>query len=303
MTTNFDLRLKELLNEYTPASLMDTFGGASEKISKKIQELPSKSQHWAPLQKLSPETRINIINNIIKYVFEDNDENTYSLTINDEDELKLAIETAIKRTAMENPEFKAAGKWAVKFLVDRLSNKDLLGNVKYTTEGGKELIKDKDVTQSEVRSALKKAIERADKDISNTSPKEDVEGEETAPSHTSSVEYNPNAEYYLKKYPELPSGTLKEDVRAIYERVSGLAGETLTGKEFVKFFERYKFGIKEIKQLLKANILEPAETEVVPGDVSGLDVPEDEYIDNLTRDARRDHENSGYNDRHGIDFG
>ena len=74
-------------------------------------------------------------------------------------------------------------------------------------------------------------------------------------------------------------------------------------KEFVKFFERYGFGIKEVKQLLKANVLEPAETEAAPGDVSGFDVSEEDYIDSLTKDARKDYESSGFNDRHGIDFG
>jgi hypothetical protein len=281
---------------------MDTFGGTSEKIAKKIQDLPTKSQHWGPLQKLSPEIRINIINNIIKYVFEDNDEHTYSLAINDESDLKQAIETAIKRTAAENPEFKAAGKWAIKFLVDRLSNKELLGNVKYTTEGGKELIRDKDVTQAEVKIALKKAIQKADEDtlehLMHPASKEDKEKVEVV-----SHEYNPHAEYRLKTYDEMASGNLKDDLSAIYERVSGLAGETLTGKEFVKFFERYGFGIKEVKQLLKANVLELAETEAAPGDVSGFDVSEEDYIDNLTKDARKDYESSGFNDRHGIDFG
>jgi hypothetical protein len=280
---------------------MDTFGGTSEKIAKKIEDLPTKSQHWGPLQKLSPEARMVIIKNIIRYIFEDNDENTYSLAINNEDDLKTAIELAVRKAANQNPEFKAKGKWAIKFLVDRLSNKELLGNVKYTTEAGKEIVSDKDITQAEVKIALKKAIEKADEDIldhkSNVSPHKEEE------SQSSLHEYNPRAEYYLKKYEEIISGSLKEDLRAVYERVSGLGGETLTGKEFVSFFERYGFGIKEVKQLLKANVLEPAETEVIAGDSKGFDIPEDEYIDSLTKDARRDYEEAGFKSRYGIDFG
>ena len=160
MTKNFDTLLESMLSEMMPASMYDDMGTATSKISKKIEELPGQSQHWGPLQKLSPEIRQQIVKAIIQNVFPDNDENTYSIAIDTPQQLKAAIADAVKEVALENPEFKASSKWAAKFLADRLSNKDLLGNVKYTTMSGEETIK-KDVTQKEVKQALNKALEEA----------------------------------------------------------------------------------------------------------------------------------------------
>jgi hypothetical protein len=303
MTKNFDSYLKILLNEYTPASLMDTLGGTSDKISKKIEELPGKSQHWSPLQTLSPEARKHIINNIIKYVFEDNDENTYSSSINNDEDLKAAISLALRKTAAENPEFKATGKWAVKFLTDRLANKELLGNVKYTNDDGEEIKTDKKVTQTEVKNALKRAIENtgSEDDLDELDSTGEIEIPEETPKRNAI--FNPRSEFYLKRYEQIPAGTLKGDALAVYERVSGLAGEVLTGKDFLKFFERYNLGVKDLQNLLNHGILEFADSDVEGGDDFGLDMSEEDYIEDLTKHARRDFENSGFNDRHGIDFG
>jgi len=156
MTSKFDTLLAEMM----PATMYDDLGTATSKITKKIAELPGKSQHWGPLQKLSPETQSQIVQSIIKHIFADNDENTYSLAIDDSDQLKVAIQDAIKEVSAKNPEFKATSKWAAKFLADRMSNKDLLGNVKYTTMSGEDAIR-KDVTQKEIKQALRKALEEA----------------------------------------------------------------------------------------------------------------------------------------------
>jgi hypothetical protein len=155
---SFDKLIEQYLTELMPAELGMGAAPMAKKVTQKVSELPGKSQHWSPLQKLSPEIREKVIHAIIQKVFTDNDENTYSLTIDDAAGLKNAIQSAVKEVAAENPEFKAGGKWAIKFLADRLSNKDLLGNVKYTTASGKETVK-KDVTQKEVKQALNKALE------------------------------------------------------------------------------------------------------------------------------------------------
>ena len=156
MTSKFDTLLAEMM----PATMYDDLGTMTSKVTKKIADLPGKSQHWGPLQKLSPEIQSQMVQSIIKHVFPDNDENTYSLTIDNSEQLKVAISDAVKEVSVKNPEFKASAKWAAKFLADRMSNKDLLGNVKYTTMSDDESIK-KDVAQKEVKQALKKALEEA----------------------------------------------------------------------------------------------------------------------------------------------
>jgi len=160
MTNSFDTFLESLLNELMPAELAGGFGPTVKSVAKKVKELPGKSQHWSPLQKLDPKTREEITSAIIKKVFADNDENTYALAIDNIQQLRAAIINAIREVASENPEFKAGSKWAAKFLADRLANKELLGNVKFVTTGGKKIAK-KEVTQKEVKKALNKALEEA----------------------------------------------------------------------------------------------------------------------------------------------
>ena len=159
MTKNFNALVESLLAEMMPASMMDDFGGMSSKVAKKIEDLPGKSPHWGPLQKLSPETRNELIRAIISNVFTEKD-NTYAPLIDNPEQLKNAIKAAVSKVAQANPEFKATGKWAVQFLADRLANKELLGNVKYTSSGGQEI--KKEVTQKEMKAALDKALQSAD---------------------------------------------------------------------------------------------------------------------------------------------
>lgn len=166
MTQKFDSLVKTFLTELVPADFLGDVGQTVSNVNKKVSELPGKSQHWGPLQKLDSETREKIVDAIIKKVFPDNDENTYSLTINNIDDLKNTIQSVIREVASENPEFKANSKWAAKFLADRLANKELFGNVKYTTSDGKEAIK-QNITQKEVRKALNKALEEKPYDENN----------------------------------------------------------------------------------------------------------------------------------------
>lgn len=157
MTKNFDALLESMLQEMMPASMEDGFGPGemTSAVSKKIEDLPGKSQHWGPLQKLSAEDRQKIIRVIINNVFTEKG-NTYTPMADDRNQLKELIKSAIVKATKDHPEFKAGGKWAVQFLADRLANEELLGKVKYTTEGGEEI--KKDVTQKELTAALNKAL-------------------------------------------------------------------------------------------------------------------------------------------------
>jgi hypothetical protein len=157
MTKTFDALLESMLAEMMPASMMDDFGPGemASAVGKKINDLPGKSQHWGPLQKVSAGDRHRIIRAIINNVFTEKG-NTYTPMADDKDQLKELIKSAITKATKENPEFKAGGKWAVQFLADRLANEELLGKVKYATEGGKEI--KKDVTQKELKAALNAAL-------------------------------------------------------------------------------------------------------------------------------------------------
>ena len=158
MTKNFDTLIEGLLTKLiseAPVSMEGSPEEMASAVSRKIETLPGKSQHWGPLQKLSAGDRERIIRSIIKSVFTERG-HTYTPMADDPEQLKELVKSAITKATKDNPAFKAGGKWAVQFLADRMTNKDLLGNVKYTTEGGQEI--KKDVTQKEMKAALNKAL-------------------------------------------------------------------------------------------------------------------------------------------------
>lgn len=250
MTKDFDSLFESLLSEMMPAELMGGFGPTAKKVAQKVKELPGKSQHWGPLQKLEPKQREEIAGAIIKKVFADNDENTYALAVDDVQQLRSAIISAVKDVAAENPEFKAGSKWAAKFLADRLANKELLGNVKFTTTDGKKIAK-KEVTQKEVKKALNKALEEAPK--------------------TSSEEEN----VVYRKAADFPS-----DDRALVKAFNKLPDNDIAWSDVVS-----KIGQEAAEALKKQGAIieiigaeeEPDEEKEIPAlDVMGDD--DDEYI-------------------------
>ena len=175
MTNNFDTLLEQMLSEMMPADIegMGGLGGAVERIKKGVPEGEAKG-HWAPLQKLSPEDRNSVLEQIFKEVFSEKG-NTYAPTVDNPEELHGAIQSAIQKIS-GSTELKAAAKYASKFLADRMMTL-LKNNVKYTTSSGVESLQ-KEMTQKEFKQALKQALDEAPK--SEIAPEAEKE-EETDP--------------------------------------------------------------------------------------------------------------------------
>jgi flagellar hook-basal body complex protein FliE len=79
-------------------------------------------------------------------------------TVDNPKELHGAMQAAIQNVSGKT-DLKASGKWAAKFLADRIMTL-LKNNVKYTSAGGEEVIQ-KEMTQKEFKQALNKALEQA----------------------------------------------------------------------------------------------------------------------------------------------
>ena len=158
MTKEFDTLLEQMLSEMMPADIegIGGLGGAVERIKKGVPEGEPKG-HWAPLQKLSPEDRDKVLEQIFKEVFSEKG-NTYAPTVDNPEELHGAIQSAIQKIS-GSTELKAAAKYASKFLADRMMTL-LKNNVKYTTSSGVESLQ-KEMTQKEFKQALKQALEEA----------------------------------------------------------------------------------------------------------------------------------------------
>jgi len=136
-------------------------GVGPDVVSSKIKSSAEQSEgkgHWAPLR--DAEGREEITNAIIAKVFREKG-NTYSSDIHDKDQLHSAIQKAIQELAQENGTFKAGGKWASKFLADRIVT-TLKPFLTFTTTDGEE-VKKQPTTQKEIKQALNKALEKAAK--------------------------------------------------------------------------------------------------------------------------------------------
>jgi len=216
-------------------------------VAKKVPS--EKSQHWGPIQKLDDASRQEVIHAIIKHVFTDNENNTYSSIIDTPEELKNAIKDAIKEVASSNPAFAktlGSGKWAVQFLADRLSNKELLGNVKYTSAGGEEL--KKDATQKEVKAALNQAV--ADLQNPEVQKAKIEKGLEKTP-RAASEGFNPRREYTLEPISaKVVSGFSEEEKAALKAFESTGAEESASGRELKSALPRYGVQGLEIEKIL-----------------------------------------------------
>lgn len=176
MTKTFDTLFEQMLSEMMPADISGFeggMGGAVKHIKAGVPEGEAKG-HWAPLQKLSDEDRNVILGEIFKEVFSER-ENTYSPMTDSPEELHGAIQTAIQKVS-GSTSLKASGKWAAKFLADRIMT--LLKNkVQYTTAGGEEAVQ-KEMTQKEFKQALNKALQEAP-ESAPTKEEEEEPAEET----------------------------------------------------------------------------------------------------------------------------
>ena len=297
MTNKFDALLNNLLSEMAATTNYDP-SSMGDKISQKVSDLPGNSQHWKYLQQMSADVRKDIVKKIIQNVFTDNEDNTYSLSIDNVGDLKTAIIAAIKRVSETNPEFKATSSTIIKFLADRLANKELLGNVKYTTARGEDIVLDKDVTQQDVKNALKRALSPDSVEDGDSEQEEPS----TEPSEVSSSKqsYNPSKDYYLKKYEEIKSGTLKGDLQVAYDRLEAFSGEVHSGSEFAKILKNSNLPLSFLRQLFDLDILELADEDLPDaGDTKGFDETEQDYMERITKGAREDYDKSSPASRFG----
>lgn len=277
MTKNFDALLESMLAEMMPASMMDDFGPGemTAAVGKKVEELPGKSQHWGPLQKLNSEDRSRIIRAIINNVFTEK-ENTYTPMADDRNQLKELIKNAIVKATKDHPEFKAGGKWAVQFLADRLANEELLGKVKYTTEGGEEI--KKDVTQKEMNAALNKALA----DTKGQSVwKKSSQLEETPVEEEPAVEEAPEEEAVEDKQVQtvyIKAADLSSDDSDLQKAFNKLPDDAeMSWEEVIK-----KIGTSKALALLDAGGLSEEEKEIEAGEeeeIPALDAADDEAPD------------------------
>lgn len=252
MTKNFDTLLEQMLSEMMPADIEGLgFGGTIERIKSGVPEGEAKG-HWSPLQKLSPEDRETVLGEIFKEVFSEKG-NTYAPTVDNPEELHGAIQSAIQNVSSKTG-LKASGKWAAKFLADRIMTL-LKNNVKYTTAGGEEEVQ-KEMTQKEFKQALNKALEEAPAtgEVPETEeevPEREEKNVETV--YTKAADLDSDDADLQKAFNKLPDDKEMswEEVLKTVGMTKGMAlldagGLTETEKEIEAGEEEYGSDIKEL---------------------------------------------------------
>jgi len=261
MTKQFDTLLEQMLSEMMPADIegLGGLGGAVKHIKAGVPEGEAKG-HWAPLQKLSNEDREAVLGEIFKEVFSEK-ENTYAPTVDNPEELHGAIQSAIQNVSGKTG-LKASGKWAAKFLADRIMTL-LKNNVKYTTSSGVESLQ-KEMTQKEFKQALSKALEEAPEEA----PTEEAPTEEPAKEET-----DENVEKVYTKAADLESDDA--DLQKAFSKLP--ADKEMSWEEVVKAIR-----MTPALALLDAGGLIETEKEIEAGEedeVQALDFDEEDDTD------------------------
>lgn len=261
MTKQFDTLLEQMLSEMMPADIegLGGLGGAVKHIKGGVPEGEAKG-HWAPLQKLSNEDREAVLGEIFKEVFSEK-ENTYAPTVDNPEELHGAIQSAIQNVSGKTG-LKASGKWAAKFLADRIMTL-LKNNVKYTTSSGVESLQ-KEMTQKEFKQALSKALEEAPE----KAPTEEAPTEEPAKEET-----DENVEKVYTKAADLESDDA--DLQKAFSKLP--ADKEMSWEEVVKAIR-----MTPALALLDAGGLIETEKEIEAGEedeVQALDFDEEDDTD------------------------
>jgi hypothetical protein len=225
---------------------------------------------------------------------------------NSEDQYRNAIKDALAEVIAdikdENPELKVPGADAVKGYTARVISQLGQAVKEYGSKVSPEKVKSAVVSAEEGD-----ASEDSEVEVSDEAP------EVEKPAKAAPASYNPRRDYYLKNREEIPSGTLKGDLDVIYDRLSGIAGEVVTGEDIENTLR--KSGTEQgkitsyLRKLVDAGVLEPAAEEgsgggaaLETGDENMRDV-EKSTFDRELGAAYKDYLQSGGGRDYGVDFG
>lgn len=304
MTKTFDSLYESYLAEMMPVGA--EFGEFTGGLRSGIGSAPGEGYLIGAIAKALNISKEEAVNTIAAGLYDKlfgaeginpaNTEEEYRAAITD------ALGTVVNDLKKQYPEAKIPGAAAIRGYTARVISS--LGTA--TKEFGEK------VTATDVKSAIEDAA-------SEEAPEEETPTEVTKKASASApapvAGFKPSKDYYLKNREEIPSGTLKGDLEAIYDRLSGAAGEVTTGTDLEKVLR--KSGTEQgritsyLRKLVELGVLEASEEDGGNGSGGALEAGEDrkgyerrEFERNPElMAAYKDWKSAGGGNGFGVDFG
>jgi len=302
MTTSFDSLYEQLISEMMPVG--SEFGQFAGGLRSGISSAPGEGYLIGAIAKALNISKEEAVNTIVAGLYDKLFGAEGINPANTEEEYRDAITDALGDVVADlkrqHPEAKIPGAAAIRGYTARVISS--LGTA--TKDFGEK------ATQADIEAAVEEAS--ADEgDVEAPAAEPSVKAEKPA----APASFKPSRDYYLKNREEIPAGTLKGDLEAIYDRLSGIAGEVTSGADIEKTLR--KGGTEQgrissyIRKLIEVGALEPAEEEGAGKGGSFADQPEEDMrdVERSTFDkelghAYRDYMSSGGGGNgYGVDFG
>ena len=302
MTSSFDSLYEQLISEMMPVG--SEFGEFAGGLRSGISSAPGEGYLIGAIAKALNISKEEAVNTIVAGLYDKLFGAEGINPANSEEEYRAAITDALGDVVADlkrqHPEAKIPGAAAIRGYTARVISS--LGTA--TKDFGEK------ATQADIEAAVEEAsAEEGDTEEAPASAP--VKAEKPA----APASFKPGRDYYLKNREEIPAGTLKGDLEAIYDRLSGIAGEVTSGADIEKTLRRG--GTEQgrissyIRKLIEVGALEPAEEEGGAGGGGALEAGEDrkgferrEFERNPEMMAAyKDYLSSGGGKSFGVDFG
>ena len=309
MTSSFDELYESLLTELSPVDIVGGYGGTGEETE---AEFPEKS---AGKYELTPEQTKEVAKTVVANLkaegghsdkpykqFQEEDiapviKDVVGINMSNAKYAARVIHTALKNAGIITDE--RDGK-AV--LIDRQPDEEALDNVADEAEN---------VANSEAVSGEDEQ-ETVDSEFEDQDTLEEPTEEESEGKTVKEETFSPHKEYFISPEDDIKAGTLNGDLKSIYDKLSGMTGETKTGEEISSRLR--KAGVLQgkitryLNDLISKGVLEPQGNEsggseaLEAGDENMRNVEKDTFDRELSH-AYRDYVQSGGGPEHGVDFG
>jgi hypothetical protein len=306
MTNSFDSLYTNLISEMMPVG--SEFGDFSSSLEKGIGSAPGDAYLIGAIAKALDISKEEVVKNISKSLYDKVFGETGVNPANSEEEYRSSIADALTDIIQEikvgHPDAKIPGAAAIRGYTSRV----ISGLATATKEFGEK------ATETDVESAVEEAsaeeVEVGSTEEGPVAEKPVQSGKPSAP-----ASFKAGRDYYLKNREEIPAGTLKGDLQAIYDRLSGIAGEVTTGSDIEKALR--KGGTDQgriasyLRKLVEVGVLEPAEEEGGGKGEGFADQPEEDMrsVERSTFDKELGHaykdymSSGGGGNGYGVDFG
>ena len=300
-TINFDSLYESLLNELSPVAAEEGSFGSS--LEKNIGSASGDAYLIGDLATALGKTREDVVkmisSDLYKELFGETGVNPANTEKEYREDIARALDVVVNKIAKENNITVSKRADLKKFTARIVSN--LADATKDFSE---------QASSGEVNVAVASAAaeddseEHAEEEGHETAEPSAATDQETVQDVLQPVNYKAYNEYFIKSRDDIPSGTLSRELEPIYSRIEGLAGEDISGEDIEKRLqqsgtERGKI-VRYIKDLIKANVIEPSESAKTSDEVSALEPGEEDMgrveqdtFDKLYKHAFRDYKGAG----------